>query len=378
MFKERKKILIIGGVTRSLINFRGPLLQCLQKHGHTVLAAAPEDDRAHEVMPILDDWGIPFSPVPMARGGMNPLEDLRTLQALRELIRKHKPDVVIAYTAKPVIYAGLALRMGGGARFFPMITGLGYAFTEGGGLRRRLLNRVTRVLYRLALASADRVIFQNPDDQGLFLALGLVKDRARTVRVYGSGVDMEWYPRQPLPKAPVFLMLARLLADKGVREYADAAKRVKQEVPQARFLLGGALDANPASVGQAELDQWEAEGVLEYRGRLADVRPALAECRFYVLPSHREGTPRSVLEAMATGRPVITTDAPGCRETVEHGVNGLLVRPRDVDSLYEAMMKVLEMPDESVESMGDESLRLVRERFDVNRVNEQILSVTSL
>ncbi|MCG5497804.1 glycosyltransferase family 4 protein [Ectothiorhodospira variabilis] len=372
------KVLVIGSISKSLINFRGPILRCLQKREHTVLAAAPDDVLALEVRPVLDAWGIPFHPVPVARGGMNPLEDLRTLKALRELIRKDKPDVVIAYTAKPVIYAGLALRLGGSGRFFPMITGLGYAFTEGGGLRRRLLNRVTRVLYRQALASADRVIFQNPDDQDLFLELGLVKDRARTVRVHGSGVDMEWYSRQPLPKAPVFLMLARLLADKGVREYAEAAKRVKQQVPQARFLLGGALDANPASIGQAELGHWEAEGVLEYRGQLSDVRPALEESRVYVLPSYREGTPRSVLEAMAMGRPVITTDAPGCRETVEHEVNGLLVRPRDADSLYQAMMRVLEMPDEAVERMGDESVRMVRERFDVNRVNEQILEATGL
>ena len=304
-----ERVLVAGGISRSLINFRGPLLDCLRDRGHEVLAAAPEDENAAAVRKELGEKGIELHTVPMARGGMNPLADMATLRALQKLMREHSPTAVIAYTAKPVIYAGMAARSVGGIRFFPMITGLGYAFTEGAGLRRRVLQRVVRGLYRRGLAGADTVIFQNPDDQALFQELGLVPSGASSVRVYGSGVDTERFPRHQLPEAPVFLMLARLLGDKGVREYAEAARRVRAEFPQARFLLAGPMDPNPAAINDDELERWVGEGAIEYLGALDDVQAALQDCRFYVLPSYREGTPRSVLEAMATGRPVITTDA---------------------------------------------------------------------
>jgi len=374
-----ERVLVVGGVSRSLINFRGPLLECLRERGHEVLAAAPEDDNAAVVRQGLCAMGIELHAVPMARGGTNPVRDLTTMRALRRLIREHRPTTVIAYTAKPVIYAGMAARAEGGVRFFPMITGLGYAFTEGHGLRRRVLQRVVRGLYRRGLAGAETVIFQNPDDQALFHELGLVPERAKSVRVYGSGVDTHRFPRLPLPDAPVFLMLARLLADKGVREYAEAARRVRAIKPEARFLLAGPVDPNPSAIGRDELERWSAEGAIEYLGALDDVQAALAESRYYVLPSYyREGTPRSILEAMATGRPVITTDSPGCRETVEHGCNGMLVEPRSSKALADAMLEMLRMPGDAVERMGEESIRLVRERFDVRRVNESILAATGL
>lgn len=373
-----ERVLVVGGISRSLTNFRGPLLDCLRERGHEVLAAAPDDEDAAAVRKELGEKGITLHVVPMARGGTNPVRDLGTLLALRRLIRERRPTAVIAYTAKPVIYAGMAARAEGGVRFFPMITGLGYAFTEGEGLRRRVLQRVVRGLYRRGLAGADTVIFQNPDDQALFHEMGLVPERAKSVRVYGSGVDTERFPRHPLPDVPVFLMLSRLLADKGVREYAEAARRVRAEMPKARFLLAGPVDPNPSAIGREELERWSAEGSIEYLGALDDVQAALAESRYYVLPSYREGTPRSVLEAMATGRPVITTDAPGCRETVEHGRNGLLVKPRNTQALADAMLEMLRMPGDAVDRMGEQSLRLVRERFEVRRVNESILAATGL
>ena len=373
-----ERVLIIGGVSRSLVNFRGPLLKCLRERGHEVIAAAPEDEHADAVRGELGAMDISFHAVPMARGGMNPLDDLATLRTLRRFIREEEPTVVVAYTAKPVIYAGLAVRREAGVRFFPMITGLGYAFTEGVGLKRLVLQRIVRELYRRGLAAAQTVIFQNPDDQALFHELGLVPTHAGSERVYGSGVDREAFPPAPLPDEPVFLMVARLVADKGVWEYVEAARQVRKQYPQARFLLAGGLDPNPAGVNQAEVDAWVAEGTIEYLGPVRPVQPVLATCRCYVLPSYREGTPRSVLEAMSTGRPVITTDAPGCRETVEHGVNGLLVPPRDSTSLAAAMLEILERTDDSITSMAKASLALVRERFDVRRVNEHILEVTRL
>lgn len=373
-----ERVLVVGGLSRSLINFRGPLLDSLRERGHEVLAAAPEDGDAPTVRRELGAKGIELHAIPMARGGTNPIRDLATLRALRRLICQQRPTAVIAYTAKPVIYSGLAIRSEDNIRFFPMITGLGYAFTDGHGIRRRVLQRLVRELYRRGLAGAETVIFQNPDDQALFHERGLVPSHATSVRVYGSGVDMQQFPQQPLQEAPIFLMLARLLVDKGVREYAEAARTVRAQLPEARFLLAGPVDPNPSAIDQAELEQWSEEGVIEYLGSLDDVSAALGNCRYYVLPSYREGTPRSVLEAMATGRPVITTDVPGCRETVEHGRNGLLVEPRDADALAEAMLELLQMPKDEVERMGEESTRLVRERFDVHRVNESILAATGL
>ena len=372
------KILILGSISRSLLNFRGPMIRRLRDGGHTVIAATAEDENSTWIADELQTWGVDYRTVDIARGGTNPLSDIVTFRSVRALLRQTRPDLLFAYTAKPVIYGGLAARAVPGARFFPMITGLGYAFTAGTGVKRRLLREMLTQLYRRSLCGAERVIFQNPDDQGVFAELGLLPDPERSARVHGSGVDCEAFPPSPLPKAPVFLMLARLVADKGVHQYVEAARRVRAVYPGARFRLAGGLDPNPASVSRAELDAWVAEGTIEYLGPIHPVQPELANCRYYVLPSYREGTPRSVLEAMATGRPIITTDAPGCRETVEHGVNGLLVPPRDAAALAKAMEVLFAAPEACVQSMADESLRMVRDRFEVNRVNDEILEILGL
>jgi glycosyltransferase involved in cell wall biosynthesis len=305
--------------------------------------------------------------------------DKASYRALVKLFRAFQPDVVFAYAAKPVIYGGMAARKVGGIRFYPMITGLGYAFTEGGGVKRKAVRALVQRLYRRGLAAANAVIFQNPDDEALFRALKLQPQSTLSIRVHGSGVDLAAFPPMPLPNSLVFLMLARLVADKGVREYVAAAKQVKQRYPNAIFRLAGGLDPNPSSIKAAELQAWVGEGVIEYLGTVRPVQTALAACRFYVLPSYyREGTPRSVLEALATGRPVITTDAPGCRETVVHGENGILVEPRNADALAAAMIKLLKMPATDIQRMADASLALARDKYDVHKVNAKILSVMGL
>ncbi|ANB03913.1 glycosyltransferase family 4 protein [Ectothiorhodospira sp. BSL-9] len=376
--KEPCRVLIIGSLSQSLVNFRGSLLQSLKREGHEVFAAAPWDDSAADIAVRLGKWDIPFLPVCLSRSGTNPVSDWHALQALKRLLRKVSPDVLISYTAKPVIYGGIAAASIGGIRFFPMITGLGYAFTEGGGAKRRMLRAVVQALYRRSLAGAEAVFFQNPDDERLFCDLGLVPERVRSVRVHGSGVDLQAFSPVPLEAAPVFLMLSRLVTDKGVREYVEAARLVKGRFPDAVFRLGGGLDPNPAGVKAAELREWVDSGVVEYLGDVQPVQPTLAGCRCYVLPSYREGTPRSVLEALATGRPVITTDAPGCRETVVHGQNGFLVQPRDAYALAEAMIRLLEEPDSEVERMALASLALARDKYDVHKVNARLLEVMGL
>lgn len=346
------------------------------KHNHEVIAVAPDDEDSVDVFNSLCARGIYCETFQLSRGGLNPLQDTKSLLALKALLNRHNPDLLFAYTIKPVIYGGLAARNVGGIRFFPMITGLGYAFAAGGGAKQAFVRAVAMLLYRLALVRAEVVIFQNPDDESLFRDLRLLPNRAPSVCVSGSGVDLEAFPPSELSSAPRFLMLARLIADKGVREYVEAASLVKRHFPDAVFQLAGGLDPNPTGVKPAEVKLWSEQGIIEYLGEVRPVQPLLASCRFYVLPSYyREGTPRSVLEALATGRPIITTDSPGCRETVIHQKNGLLVPPRDAYALARAMIQLLEASDSEVQDMASASLALARDRFDVNKVNNQLLEV---
>jgi glycosyltransferase involved in cell wall biosynthesis len=228
-------------------------------------------------------------------------------------------------------------------------------------------------MYRFALRRSECVFFQNPDDRNLFLELGIVPEQACTVVVNGSGVDVSRFALMPVPRGPVcFLMICRLLGDKGVREYAAAAERVRVAHPEARFYLAGWIDENPDSIEQRELDEWVKRGVIEFLGKLDDVRPAIERCAVYVLPSYREGTPRTVLEAMSMGRAIITTDAPGCRETVVDGQNGFLIAPRSVDALVASMERFIEDPELAVR-MGGVSRKIAESKYDVHKVNEVMM-----
>lgn len=368
-----QRIVVMAGFAPSLVNFRGPLLRALREEGHQVIALAPGDDP--EVIRQLAAWGVHYRAISLQRTGMNPIQDGQDLKAMTALLRELRPDVVLSYTIKPVVYGLLAARLAGVRRRYALITGLGYTF-QGEGVKRRMLSAVTSGLYRSALLGAQRVIFQNPDDQELFVQRRIVRPE-QCALVNGSGVDLTHFAPAALPDDPVFLLVARLLKEKGVPEYVQAATNLKVRHPQARFLLAGPLDPNPAGITQVQLDEWRAAGNVEYLGELRDVRPAFAECSVYVLPSYREGTPRTVLEAMAAGRPVVTTDAPGCRETVTSGVNGLLVPPADVAALEQAMERLLVDPAART-AMGAASLRLVRERYDVQLVNRQMLAALHL
>ena len=368
-------VLLLASHAPSLTNFRGPLIAEMVRRGWRVTAAAPDFDATTRAAVVA--LGAQPVEVPMAATGMNPLADLAYRRSLIALFRREQPDVLLAYTIKPVIWGLLAARAAGVGRSVALITGLGYAFTDGtsGGLKRLVAGVMASALYRLALGRADRVLFQNPDDRDLFLDRGLLRDHGQVGVVDGSGVDLDHYTPAPLAEAPVFLMVSRLLYAKGVREYARAAAALKARHPQARFQLAGWRDDGPDTVSEAEL-QGFIDGGVEFLGRLDDVRPALAAARIYVLPSYREGTPRSVLEAMALGRPVITTDAPGCRETVVEGVNGLKVPPQDAVALEAAMEQLILHPEQAA-AMGEASLERVRARYDVHRVNAQILSAVS-
>lgn len=371
-----KKFLLIASYANSLINFRWDLICAIQAKGLEVHVAAPEINDSPAILEKLRNQGVIVHDVPMQRTGTNPVQDVKTLIALRQLMQRIRPDYVMAYTIKPVIYGMLAAASTGVPHRAALITGLGYAFQDSeGSTKQNLIKSVTRQLYSRALSAADLTFFQNDDDQKLFTDLGIIRPGQNTVVVNGSGVNTEKFSAQPLPEGDEvhFLLIGRLLKDKGVREYVEAARQVKQQYPQAVFNLVGFLDSNPSSVTQQELDQWVNDGTVKFWGKLADVRPAINACHVFVLPSYREGTPRTVLEAMATGRAIITTDAPGCRQTVENGYNGWLVPVQSADKLAEAMKRFLNEPA-LIEKMGQASLEIARNKYDVNIINDFMLN----
>lgn len=368
------KILVLGVEPQSLINFRKDLIVELHVRGYSVTVAALES--SGEQKSALEGMGADVRVVSFSRAGMNPFRDVVTLASLIGLFRKTRPDVVIAYTAKPVIYGALAARIAGVPRFAAMITGLGYSFITARGVRRRIARGIVTQLYKIALKRCSTVMFQNPDDRATFAELGLLRDVGTVGIVNGSGVDLQHFQVCPLPPKPVFLMVSRLLIDKGVREYAEAGYRLRKAMPEVRTLLVGGPDPSSNSVIRDELDGWVTSG-LEYLGHLNDVRPAFAQASIVVLPSYREGTPRSVLEGMAMGRAIITTDVPGCRETVKAGLSGILVPPRNSEALF-AAMKSLAGNSRAVKSMGRASRHIAEEKYEGKSVARDIMRLAGL
>lgn len=372
-----KTIVIISSQAFSLVNFRGPLIGDLVAASVTVYALAPDYD--DELRQQIQAFGANPIDLQLTRTGMNPVRDFIDTLRLAALLRRLLPDVTLGYFIKPVIYGTLASWLAGVPRRVAMIEGLGYVFTASGDRqpwRRKLLKTLVSSLYRFSLSRAHKVIFLNRDDLGEFVAARLVHEE-KTVNLGGIGVDLSDWPVVPTHTQPVtFLLAARLLREKGIVEYAEAARLVKAHHPDVRFVLLGGVDPNPGGLGQAEVQAWVIEGVLEWPGHVA-VKPWLTKTSVFVLPSYREGVPRSTQEAMAMGRPVITTDAPGCRETVDEGVNGFLVPVRDVPALAEAMLRFVKNP-RLIESMGHESRRLAEMRFDVRRVNARLLKILDI
>jgi glycosyltransferase involved in cell wall biosynthesis len=311
---------------------------------------------------------------------MNPLRDAVDVFRLSRLIKRFAPDVALNCYIKPVIYGSIAAWFAGVPKRFSMIEGMGYVFLddpESLTWRRRALRWAVSRLYKVALGLNHKAFFLNQDDIAQFVDGGIVVER-RVVRLDGIGLDLNHYTPVPSVMRPVtFLLIARMLREKGVYDFVEAARQVRARYVQVRFLLVGGTDTNPGSLTEAELRSWVSEGLVEWLGQVKDVRPWFAQASVFVLPSYREGMPRCSLEAMAMGRPVITTDSIGCRETVQDGVNGFFVPVRDPAALAQAMMRFVESPDLIVK-MGQEGRRIAEERFDVHAINRQIMEVIGL
>ncbi len=362
------KFLLISPKNRTVYNFRGDLIQAIRAKGYEVLVTGPDQTD----MDKIEALGVRFIKIPMNKTGTSIVGDLKYCHALYNLIKREKPDATLGYTVKPVVYGAIAAKKAGVRNVNSMVTGGGYTFIAI-SLKAKVLGVIVRNLYRVGLGKADHVIFQNPDDFDEFCSRGLVRQEKCSV-VNGSGINTAYFTPVPLPEKPVtFFMLSRILKSKGVSEYLEAAKIIKKKRPGVRFLLLGKYENSMQdALDRDYVEAFIKDGIVERFEETADVRPYYAMCNVYVLPSYREGTPRTVLEAMAMGRPILTTDTQGCRETVKNGENGFLVPVKDIDALAEKMLWFAEHP-ERIPEMGAASRRYAIEKFDVNKVNADMI-----
>ncbi len=359
------KIVVVSPKNRTVYNFRGDLICEMIACGHSVIVTGPDQTDVEKIKAL----GAEFVEIPMKKNGLNPMEDLKYQNALCKLFKKEKPDVVFGYTSKPVIYGSIAAKQARVTHIVPMVTGAGYAFTAQTA-KAKLIKAVMSFLYKKAFRCADTVIFQNSDDLKQFTESKLVKkEKCRVVN--GSGVNMDKFAVAPYPEQMTFFMLSRVMYSKGIREYLEACTLLKEKYPQVRCMLLGACEGIQDSIQKEDLQAYIDKGIIEHFGETDCVANYYAQCSVYVLPSYREGTPRTVLEAMSMGRAVITTDAPGCRETVVDNKTGFMVPVKDSKSVFEKMEQFILHP-ELVEQMGKASYEYCKEKFDVIKVNEDM------
>lgn len=367
------KIAVLSSHTPSLFWFRMDLMKDFIFHGHSVIALGPDPESNWKSK--FEEHGIRYQQIFVERNGINPFCDLRTYRDLKRFMKAEKPDKVFAYQAKTVIYGSLAAKANRITEVFLLIAGLGSIF-RGEGLKQKIIKIFLKTEYRIACKASKKVFFHNSDDKNEFVNNGIIEEE-KSVIINGSGVNLERFKPEPLTNKPAFLFIGRLIKDKGVMEYLEACKRIRYEYPQLRCLLVGPFDSNPSALQPNELQPFIDEGIIEYYGEQADVRPYLEQCSTYVLPSYHEGTPKTVLEAMATGRSVITSDAPGCRETVINGYNGFLVPIKDIGVLVDKMRILIE-DQETNKTMSERSLEIAKEKYDVILVNKSIMKTMGL
>ncbi|MCB0579684.1 MAG: glycosyltransferase family 4 protein [Phaeodactylibacter sp.] len=365
----KKTIALVANSSWNIYNFRQPLIKQLKLAGYRVLVIAPVDEYIHYLNDSYFTRHIPLRFLAAQR--RNPLWDLLLLWELYRIYRRERPDIALHFTIKPNIYGSLAARWAGVASI-PTVTGLGYAFLHNG-----LLGQLARRLYQLAFRGVTCALFHNEDDRRLFVREGLIAE-GRCRAVAGSGVNTNHFRPLALPDTDkfIFLFIGRLLHDKGIREFAAAARRLRRLAPRAECWVVGQLNPEyPAAVTHQELVQWIEEQDIRYLGATRDVRPYIKQAHALVLPSYREGLPRAILEAMAMGKPIVTTDAAGCRETVEPGRNGFLVPIRDDIALAETMLQLYHLSEEERQAMGDYSRSKALRQFDEKIVVEAYLGL---
>lgn len=366
-------IVIITSSAKALFNLRKELVESWVKAGHRVTAIGdlPESEFSN----ICIQNGFEYRQTTLQRNGLNPFKDYKTLHELTALLQTLKPDRVFCTFAKAIAYGAWAAKRAGISHVYSLMSGLGSIY-RCDSLKTIVIRVIMNQLYKNAFKCSKTVVFQNNDDLNLFVGMGLVV-REKTVIVNGSGVDLNRFEFSPLPHNSRFLFVGRLLKEKGIREFIEAAKIIKRKFPNSSFIAVGDTDTNPSSLQKNEVAKYQEEGLIQFVGFQQDVRPYINQCDYFILPSYHEGTPRCVLEAMAMGRPIITTDAPGCRETVINGVNGFLVPVGDHFTLADRMEFLL-MRDIEASDMGKKSRKIAEEKYDVEKVNRDYFNIMEL
>lgn len=379
--KLNKKIILIGTVASSFYGFRADLIRTLLKKGHQVYAFTSE--YTAEDLNKIEKLGATPITYTLNRGGLNPLADVIATYQLSKKIKAVNPDLVFSYFSKPVIFGTLAAKLAKAPRVVGMLEGLGYTFTEqpeGLGKKTQLIKKIQVFLYKIALPQLDQLIFLNPDDPKDLLEKYAIN--VKKVEVLGGiGLNLQDYPYQPLSNIHLplkFLFIGRLLKEKGIHEFVQAAKLVKKIYPDTEFTVLGAIDHhNLGALQQTELDSLISSNIIQYPGHVSNIKDWIADSHVFVLPSYREGVPRSTQEAMAIGRAIITTDVPGCRETVVDGLNGFLVPKWDPEALAKKMIYFIEHPEQA-RLMGAESYKIAVEKFDAEKVNQRLVNILGL
>lgn len=375
----KKKIVLIGTTGSSFYGFRADLIKKLVSEKHEVYAFTSE--YTESCLNKIQALGAKPVCYQLSRGGLNPFADIASMIGLTKEIKKIQPDIVFSYFAKPVIYGSIAAKLAKVPQVIGMLEGLGYTFTdqpEGQSTKTKLIRNIQVLLYKFAFPCLDNIIFLNPDDQkDLMHKYGLKVPKVHILG--GIGLNLKEYQYAVAPIKPVkFLFIGRLLKEKGVFELIQAMRFVKVKYPSAQFTILGEIDhQNMGALKQSQLDQLIEENLFEYPGFVTNVKDWIIESSVFVLPSYREGVPRSTQEAMAIGRPVITTDVPGCRETVVDGLNGFLVPQWDAQALAHKMCYFIEHPNQ-INKMGLESFKIAQEKFDAEKINFKILDIMGL
>lgn len=388
-----KHILVIAADAKTLVYHRGALLRDLASKGVKITAVASESEDYAHVREFVDELGGDYRTVPMARTSLNPLKDLVTLVHLWRLCRSVRPDAVFSYTIKPVVYGSVAAWLAGVEQIFALVPGLGYAFTPDGTTKQRIVSLATRFLYSIALRCCRLVFLQNHDDEHLLREKNILPPQVPSHVTMGSGVNLDEFGFTPIPATQAghleFVLVARLLKNKGILEYVEAARRLRANWPGSKFHIVGPSDPSPDGVSATDIDSWADGEAVNYHGSIRDVCSVLKGTHVFVLPTYyREGVPRSTLEALSIGRPVITTDVVGARETIKltakgqaarermqpvmEGENGYLIRPKDVDALCSSMEEFIQNPGRT-STMGKRGRDFAESTFDVNEVNAGII-----
>lgn len=367
------KVLVLSSHTPSLLWFRMDMMKEFLKYGYEVVAIGNEQES--KWINEFSNNDIKYRQARISRNGTNPLKDILTFFSILKILLEEKPDRIFAYQAKTVIYGSLAAKCLRIREFYPLIAGTGSVFM-GKSFKSRIVKAIMVLEYKISLKRIKTIFFQNDDDIKLFKENGIIK-KQHIVKLNGSGVNLEKFKSSELPNSFSLLFIGRLIKDKGVSEYLEACRIIKRKYPNIKCMLVGPYDTNPSAISEEELNAYIDDGTIEYYGEQRDVCSYIKECSVYILPSYREGTPKTVLEAMAVGRPIITTDAPGCRETVMDGINGYLIPIKDSSSIVEKVEK-LYTNKELLINMSNESRKMAELKYDVNLVNSVIVESMNL